>query len=166
MSEEVKKEEAVASEVGKEFSKFLAEKGTKDEKDGKISTTLTLKNYREFLTSQGITKEILEKQAAVEAEVTDGINRYNGDTLSAKVKELVDAGKADEAKKAESSVTVTTPFGVRKVRTQSYRNYPVPGSDKKVDKTFIVTDDYKMSRSTDKNVVKSYEDNLKKLLGI
>lgn len=107
MAEEVKKEET-AVESGTTFAAFLAKNGNKEEKakdkDGKtkIGTTLTLKNYRDFLTSQGITKEILEKQASVETEVTDGINRYNGDVLSAKVEELVKAGKTDDAKAVES----------------------------------------------------------------
>lgn len=171
MAEEVKNEET-AVESGKTFAAFLVKNGNKEEKakdkDGKtkIGTTLTLKNYRDFLTSQGITKEILEKQASVETEVTDGINRYNGDVLSAKVEELVKAGKTDDAKAVESSVSVTTPLGTRKVTAASYKKYPIPSSDEKVEKGYVITDDYKMTKSVTKSIVADYEANLKKLLGI
>jgi len=165
MSEEVKdvKKEDVSSEVGKEFAKFLTEKGTVDEKG---NTSLTLKNYREFLAGQGITKEILDKQAAVDAEVTNGIYRHGDEVVTKKVEELVKAGKKDEAKEVKTVTSITTPIGTRKVTIQSHKSYPVPGSDKRVDKVLVINDDYKTSRTVSKDMCKGYEDNLKKLLGL
>lgn len=66
MAEEVKKEEAVES--GKTFAEFLVKNGNKEEKakdkDGKtkIGTTLTLKNYRDFLTSQELLRRSLRSR--------------------------------------------------------------------------------------------------------
>lgn len=151
-------------EVGKEFCKFLEENGKVDEK-GK--TTLNLKEYREFLASQGLTKEVIEKTAAVEEEVTTGLYRYNAERVTAEVKKLVDEGKIDEAKKVKVETKITTPFGVRNMVTDAYRyRAPAFGSDKPTESTMVARDKIEESRCFNKELCTQCENEIKKLLGI
>ena len=151
------------SEVGKVFAEFLGKEGVKDEVG---NTSLTMKSYKDFLVQQGLSKDIQEKILEVEKEVTTGLIRFNADALTAKIKELKDAGKTDEVAKAEVTTRVTTPFGQRRMRTVASQQYPVMGSDQKITKVGVVHDNYKFSRAIDKEVVASIEDNFKTLLGL
>ena len=151
------------SEIGKVFAEFLGKEGVKDETG---NTSLTMKSYKDFLAAQGLSKDIQEKILEVEKEVTTGLIRFNADALTAKIKELKNNGKEEEAAKAEVTTRVTTPFGQRRMRTVASQQYPVMGSDTKITKVGVVHDNYKFSRAIDKEVLGTIEDQFKTLLGL
>lgn len=151
------------SEIGNNFMTFLKEHGAVDENG---VTSLTMKDYKTFLADRGLTKEIQAKVAEVETEITTGAYAYVAEKLTEKVKELKKAGKEEEAKKAESSLRLTTPTGSRRVRMVASQTYPIPGTSDKCTKTAVVTDTIKQSRSIDKEVVSKMEEDMKKLLGL
>jgi hypothetical protein len=148
--------------VGKTFAEFLKERGTEEGN----TTSLTLKDYREFLNSQGINKDIQDKYADVQKEVNTGVMMFNAQRLEKIVKETIKKEGKEEAAKCAVNTRITTPTGTRNVRTIASKTYPIPGKDTTCTKYAVVQDNIKETRAVDKDAVAKMEADMAKLFGI
>lgn len=146
-------------ETGKMFAEYLKKNVSKSE-DGKL--TLTQKQFQAFKAEQGLTKDIQDKIIELDREISTGVVKYLADELKEDVKALIKDGKKEEAAKASKSIRIAMPDGSRKTTVTASREFAAFNSTSYC----YVTDNYKIDRSLDKDVMKALTKDYEDLLGM
>ena len=146
-------------EVGK---KFMEEHAREDERG---VYHVTQKEYTGYMSSQGISKDILDAKKSADQELVNGMYLFGHDQLMNRVNKDIKDGGDGRSQKVEMSVNI--PDGSISMSVNSHRAYPKPNQQgEKVDKVNVTNLQINQQRLLDKAQMKDCESEMKKKLGL
>lgn len=142
---------------------------------GKNKYSITKTQYFDYMTSQGLSKDIIEKYNTVHADLMNGVDQFNTDKVSELVKDKAGDGKvavkdvANDDYKVQTSVV--TAAGTLKVVNRAARVSTTPatfgnksGEVKTTIKVNPVTIDWDVKSGLNKEARASLEDDIRAFL--
>lgn len=154
----------MSEKIGSKFKAFL-DKEAKTEDD---VSSITLAQLKDFGKAEGVTEAVMKQVTEFENEYANGALQYATDKLAEAITEAKKKGESEDAlKNLTHTVKITLPTGKREIRVTACKEFSNPTNrDEKVERFAYVLDATKITRSIDKEVLKSEEDRIKKLLGL
>ena len=155
---------AIVNEIADSFLDVLEKHAQIDEK--KEKALLKMDQYRDFMKSQGFTKDMLTKYDDTLDSILAAEYRYAAKQLQDNISDLIKAGKVEEAKKAKFEVqcNANKPINTEVIAQKSYPSKP--GSPDKVTKYCITKHTIAASITIDKETALKTENDVKALFGL
>lgn len=148
--------------LGETGYEFLKKEATIDDRG---SAHVTQKKYMEFMSSNGLTKEIMEAYKNAHAELVNGMYMFNKDQLIEQIDRAKKEGR-DPAKE-KMSTAVNIPCGNIALESFAKKSYPVPKQPgQTVDKYMVNKLTFTQTRLFDKELCSTTESELQKKLGM
>ena len=150
--------------IGAKFKEFLA----KEAKTENGVTSITLGQLKEFGKAEGVTEGVLKQVTEFENEYANGALQYATDKLAEAITEAKKDGESEDTiKNLTHTVKIALPTGKREIRVTACKEFSNPANrDEKVERFAHILDVTKITRAIDKEVQKSEEERIKKLLGL
>ena len=155
---------AIVNEIADSFLDVLEKHAQVNE--NKDKALLKMDQYRDFMKSQGFTKEMLTKYDDTLDSIFAAEYKYAAKQLQENISDLIKAGKIDEAKAAKFEIqcNASKPMCTT-IRAQ--KTYPArPGSPDKVTKYCETKQEMTVSIAIDKETALKTENDVKALFGL
>lgn len=155
---------AIVNEISDSFLDVLEKHAQIDEK--KEKALLKMDHYRDFMKSQGFTKEMIAKYDDTLDSIFAAEYKYAAKQLQENISDLIKAGKIEEAKKAKFEVQCNSSKPIC-TTIKATKQYPArPGSPEKVTKYCETTQEMVVHITVDKEAATKIENDVKALFGL
>lgn len=156
-----------------EFIKEHASASDKNDGNNEKKFNISRGDYYDYLKSQGISREIVDKYNEVHSDLVNGADQFNTEQLQEMLNDATKNGKNKLDPKEEDSlfqsvVAINAPSGSIKIANNSRRTSTVPtsfgdasGERKESTKFNTLTVDWKQKQFIDKKGRASYEDTIR-----
>lgn len=143
---------------------FLRDNMTQDE-NGDFH--LTQKKYEEYMSSTGVTKDILSAVDSAQRDLVNAMYAVNAEELIKRVEKDKEEGKSQEdISKNDVLFAVNVPDGSIKLTNTASKTYPIPGQKDQYTTKFMVAKlEINQKRKLDADQCRTYEDQVATLMG-
>jgi len=127
---------------------------------------MSQKAFMEFMSKEGVTKDVYAAVHDAESKFYNGMYEYVGEQLKDSVSEAKKDGR--DPKEEKVSLVVNIPDGRISLSAQACRSFKVPGGDpnERVHRPMYFDLDIEQKRTLDKEMISRTEEDIKKLLGL